>query len=57
MRDRYYWYDQIVYNFGSFYCVEDRDCVGLYCIEVEFDVNGGKLREKFKNIIVMDKVL
>lgn len=57
MRDRHYWYDQTAYNFGSFHCAEDRDCVGLYRTEAELDANGGKLREKFKNIIAMDKAL
>lgn len=57
MRDKNYWYDLSAVQFGSFHCAEDRDCVGIYRTDAELDSNGGKLREKFKNVIAMDKDL
>ncbi|KAJ7377527.1 hypothetical protein OS493_028510 [Desmophyllum pertusum] len=57
MRDKHYWYDQTARRFSSFHCAEDRDCVGIYRTDAELDVNGGRLREQFKNVIAMDKDL
>lgn len=57
MRDKNYWYDLSAVHYGSFHCAEDRCCVGIYCTDAELNANGGKLREKFKNVITMDKDL
>ena len=57
MREKHYWYNQTAYNFSNFHCCEDRNCVGLYRTEAELDANGSKLKEKFKNMLAIDKAL